>query len=729
MLSSLYSGIGCRSIFAVRQSFNAETDEELLHRADVIPMNWVFSDGLRAGPPDGARRCARIPLALARALLFSAALLPAAGAAQAQQPAPLRTITTAAAAHSLSSKEAARHYPVHLRAVIDFFDTFLGDKNSPPLFVSDATGSIFVKPAHGLYHPLPVGTLIDLQGVSSSGEFSPVVAQGKFKVIGFAGLPAPSSRPSYSRLLTGIEDGQWVEVEGVVHSLIEDDHHVFMQLAMTDGTITVLTMKEAGAAYSNLIDAKLRIRGNMGPKFDLSRSQMIGARIHLPGFSAMQVLEAAPADVFKMPTLPIGRLLQWDMAPLLAHRIHVRGRVTLQWPGASICIRDAKQGICAETDQKTRVVNGELIDLAGFARAEGSAPTLTDAVFQSVGSAAPQPDAPLPVTAEQALQGGHESQLIQIDGQLISRDLASPDTTLLLSSGKSVFTAILPQGLGGPGETAWKVGSVLRLTGICSVQLDARRSNLNLGTAVPRSFRVLLRAPGDVVVLQRPSWWTLAHMVLVLTLALTGTLAVLAWVIVLRRRVKEQTALLRESEQRFRHLALHDPLTGVATRLLLNDRLEAALMVAQRHQSGLALMMMDLDKFKVINDTFGHHVGDEVLRVTAARLLETVRKSDTVARMGGDEFVVLLPELEDATMVGNIAEKIVAALAVPVPFEGHSLPVSVSVGVCTASAGDLEAETILRNADVALYRAKERGRGCYEVFTPALDYVKTAEEL
>jgi diguanylate cyclase (GGDEF)-like protein len=80
-------------------------------------------------------------------------------------------------------------------------------------------------------------------------------------------------------------------------------------------------------------------------------------------------------------------------------------------------------------------------------------------------------------------------------------------------------------------------------------------------------------------------------------------------------------------------------------------------------------------------------------------------------------------------MVGNIAEKIVAALAVPVSFEGHSLPVSVSVGVCTASAGDLEAETILRNADVALYRAKERGRGCYEVFTPALDYVKTAEEL
>ena len=135
-------------------------------------------------------------------------------------------------------------------------------------------------------------------------------------------------------------------------------------------------------------------------------------------------------------------------------------------------------------------------------------------------------------------------------------------------------------------------------------------------------------------------------MLILLGLLLTGTLAALAWV-ALRKRVWRQTILLRESEERFRHMALHDALTGLATRLLLRDRLDTAVDAARRRQTGLALLMVDLDKFKDINDTFGHHAGDEVLRVTADRLLAAVRKADTVARFGGDEFVVLLADLLD----------------------------------------------------------------------------------
>jgi hypothetical protein len=250
---------------------------------------------------------------------------------------------------------------------------------------------------------------------------------------------------------------------------------------------------------------------------------------------------------------------------------------------------------------------GELIDIAGFARAEGSTPALTDAVFISTGSDVAAPVTALPVTAEQALLGSHESQLVQIEGQLISRDLASADTTLLLSSGRYIFKAVLPRGLGGPETVTWKNGSVLRLTGICSVQLDAQRSVLGIGTAVPTSFRILMRSPADVAVLQKPSWWTPSHAILLLALALIVTLLVLAWVAVLRKRI-------RESEERFRHMALHDALTGLATRILLEDRLIAAVETANRHQTGLALLMVDLDRFKEINDTFGHQAGDEVLR-------------------------------------------------------------------------------------------------------------------
>jgi diguanylate cyclase (GGDEF)-like protein len=249
------------------------------------------------------------------------------------------------------------------------------------------------------------------------------------------------------------------------------------------------------------------------------------------------------------------------------------------------------------------------------------------------------------------------------------------------------------------------------------VQLDVQGNALALSTAVPASFRILMRSPSDVVVIKRASWWTPTHALVVLALAFCATLLVLAWVVVLRRRVERQTILLRESEQRFRHMALHDALTGLATRLLLEDRLNAAVEAAKRHQAGLGLLMVDLDKFKETNDTFGHQAGDEVLRVTANRLLDAVRKSDTVARLGGDEFVVLLPDLRNPQMAERVAANIVKTLAIPISFEGREMPVSVSVGVCSSSAGELDADTLLKNADAALYRAKEQGRNCYVVCT------------
>jgi diguanylate cyclase (GGDEF)-like protein len=126
--------------------------------------------------------------------------------------------------------------------------------------------------------------------------------------------------------------------------------------------------------------------------------------------------------------------------------------------------------------------------------------------------------------------------------------------------------------------------------------------------------------------------------------------------------------------------------------------------------------MVDLDRFKLINDTYGHQAGDEVLRVTADRLTRAVRLSDTVARLGGDEFVVLLIDLHDQQKAEQIAAKIVQSMTEPIFFEGHSIPISVSVGVCSSSVGGLDAEALLKCADDALYKAKDSGRGCYSVF-------------
>ena len=178
---------------------------------------------------------------------------------------------------------------------------------------------------------------------------------------------------------------------------------------------------------------------------------------------------------------------------------------------------------------------------------------------------------------------------------------------------------------------------------------------------------------------------------------------------VLRKRVEEQAILLRESESRFRHMALHDALTGLATRILLEDRLDTAVEAAKRHQTGMALLMIDIDKFKTINDTYGHHSGDEVLRVAADRLMQAVRKSDTVARMGGDEFVVLLPDIHDPAHGREHRRencKIASGAGVFMDFQ---IPVSASVGVCTLDSDGLDVEMLLKSADEALYKPRRAG--------------------
>jgi diguanylate cyclase (GGDEF)-like protein len=263
------------------------------------------------------------------------------------------------------------------------------------------------------------------------------------------------------------------------------------------------------------------------------------------------------------------------------------------------------------------------------------------------------------------------------------------------------------------------------VTGICSVQINVQ-DHERAGLAEAKSFRILMRSPADVTILERPSWWTPVHAVLVLTLALIATLVALGWVTMLRKRIAQQAGLLRESEQQFRHMALHDDLTGLATRLLLQDRLGIALESAKRRNTGLAVLMVDLDKFKEINDTYGHAAGDQVLRVTANRLLQVVRREDTVARLGGDEFVVLVQYLTDLSAAQRIAALIVETLGTPIAIDGREVPVSVSVGVRALAGDAVEADQLLKNADVALYDAKRSGRNRYQLYHPNPAPVPTA---
>jgi len=590
------------------------------------------------------------------------------------------------------------------------------------MFVNDGTGGIWVNLAANTVASPTAGTLVDVTGVSSNGLFAPVVASPHLRIIGHSHLPEKAIPVTHSSLFSGLYDGDWVEVEGVIHSFSQAGHLITLHLQMPGGNVNVEMVREAGINYSSLVDAKVRIRGNAAPIFSRVRFQMVSTRLMSPGLSAIEILEPSPGDPFSQPVAPVDSLMRWDHISLLKNRVHLRGTITLFWPGSSLCLRDASGTICAQTKEQAPLEVNEIADVAGFAGIMGEAQILTDAVYRPVGKG--EPAAPTPISAYDIVHGLHDSELIVIDGELISRDQTSSDTTLLLRAGNGLFTAVLPKSLSNGDK--WESGSRLRITGICSVSVNAESSAVGGGVvegeggSVTKSFRVLMRSPADVVVLQKASWWTAAHALLLMALALAATLLVLAWVAVLHKRVEDQRNLLRESEEQFRQMALHDALTGVATRTLLQDRLDIAVESVRRRKTGMALLILDIDKFKQVNDTYGHQAGDEVLRVTARRLREIVRKSDTVARFGGDEFVVLLPDLSGPEAAEMIAENIVKKLGIPVSFKDRLVPVSASAGICIAFATDLNADTLMRNADAALYYVKAHGRNGFQVFTPEM---------
>ena len=172
----------------------------------------------------------------------------------------------------------------------------------------------------------------------------------------------------------------------------------------------------------------------------------------------------------------------------------------------------------------------------------------------------------------------------------------------------------------------------------------------------------------------------------------------------------------RRFEQKLAEMATHDALTGLPNRTLLSDRLTVALELSRRTGNRLAVMMLDLDRFKAVNDSMGHDVGDKLLKAVGKRLKVTMRKSDTVARMGGDEFVVLLPQIPHANEAAKFAQRILDAFREPFVFNGYRPSITTSIGIAVYPEGGKDIESLLKNADTAMYWAKEQGRDVYRFY-------------
>jgi len=197
----------------------------------------------------------------------------------------------------------------------------------------------------------------------------------------------------------------------------------------------------------------------------------------------------------------------------------------------------------------------------------------------------------------------------------------------------------------------------------------------------------------------------------------------------LLKRLRRATGELQRSQNQAQYLAFHDTLTGLPNRALFEDRLKRALLAVARDKRRIGLLYLDLDRFKTVNDTFGHPCGDELVKQTAARLETSVRQIDTVARLGGDEFAVIIFDIKDLDTAEELCQRLLGEIGKPFDLLGNQVFVGASIGVAISSGPDTDPAELLRKADIALYEAKKNGRGRHEVFAGDMDDLLTRKRM
>jgi diguanylate cyclase (GGDEF)-like protein len=659
----------------------------------------------------------------------------------------LPVLRTAHQAHTLPTTEAIKGYPVHLdRAQITFYDPAIH-----ALFIIDATDGIFVDTRGDQVPDLHAGDVVEMDAVSGPGDVEPVLLHPRFRILGNK-RPPEAPLIGFDRLSTDFYDSQWVAIEGIVRSVrrpqevtyyaghaASSSANLIVTVASGQDLMDVITLDPRGGDHSNLIDARVRIRAACGTRFN-QRKQIIGVHLYMPDISYIQVLEPAPADPFSLPlseTSDVMRASQHERG----HRVHVRGVVTSTWGPLQFTLMDANHGIFVHAEVPAAVSLGDLLDVVGFPSLGDYTSVLDEAIFRRSG--VERPPAPVTLTAAQALTGDHDAEPVRVDGQLLYKSRTASEKTLLLTDGGTTFSAALPADT-PEGFDNLEPGSRLRITGICYLEVTPSKT--------PKALKILLQSPAEVLVLQSPSWWTPRHTLIFASVLSAVVMVFIAWNVGLRRRVRAQTRVIRTqldeahtlrvqaesahqaksksladvlslqhdllvAQEKLRYQASHDVLTGLSNRGALLDLLRAEIERTVRTHSSMGLLMLDVDHFKPINDTYGHLVGDAVLKEIAHRIAQSIRSYDVAGRHGGEEFLVILPSC-DREQTAKGAERIRAAISsLPFLIAGSEISLTVSIGA-TVAPDAAQAETeLLSLADLALYQAKSAGRNCSVVRT------------
>jgi signal transduction histidine kinase len=470
----------------------------------------------------------------------------------APQSSRLPVLTSVDQVRRLTPDKAQLGYPVRIRGVIT------DDVPKPDFFVQDGTAGIYVEGSHNLWSSHIFGDFVEVEGVTGPGRYAPVIREQSLRVLGRKPLPKTHVY-AFSELADGQKDSQWVEVRGIVRSVSIDrtswpEPVLAMNVSSGGSQFSVRTPLGASQDISSWVDKEVLIQGVCGTLFNAER-QLIGILFYVPRLEFIR-LEAPSNEV------PFAGLMRFSPERPVGHKVRVRGVVAYQQAGNVVYLESGAKGLRVLAQQDTPVRAGDIVDALGFPTVGESEPILADAVFHVVGHG----PIPQPINLDlHAPWGRYDGALVSTDARLIHLELQSYGASLLLQHGTTVFEARLQPADPNELRKSVPLGSDLRVTGICLVRAGGMWHS-------PESFRLLLRSRGDIVTLRTPSWWNQRHTVWLLAATGTVLFLVIAWMVVLGRRLREQMELFR---QKLRGSAVLEERNRIAREL--HDTLEQEL--------------------------------------------------------------------------------------------------------------------------------------------------------
>lgn len=457
------------------------------------------------------------------------------------QTAPVEELHTADQVRQLTLEQATGHFSVHMRGVVTFFDS-----NQYYQFVQDDTAGIYFS-MEGLsgQPPLAAGQLVQIDGEANPGEYAPVVRVHRIEILGRGTFPV--AKPvTYEQLTSGQEDSQFVEIRGIARAVHFDQSsgYFIVEIATGGGRLTAYARQLPVSQSSRLVDSTVTVSGVCVTRFNRQR-QLFDIRLLVPRTSDLVIDIAEPSDPFAIKAQPIEKLLQFTPHGPYGHRVKVTGTVIYR-QGQTLYIEDEKEGLYVQTTGLERVLPGDVVEVLGFPAKGEYTPELQDAIVRKIGSGPlPTPDV---INTDQALKGTHDCRLVSIKATVLDRARHSPDQFLVLQAASGViFHAYMESSYPGVDFAYLQNGSKVSITGVCLIETG---STWEAGEAWrAKAFRILMRSPGDISLLERPSWWDLQK--LFWAVGILGGVVFVAFVsvVVLRVRVHKQTKIIRDQLQ------------------------------------------------------------------------------------------------------------------------------------------------------------------------------------